>query len=293
MTPRRPPPPAFVAFLLLALLAVCPLAAQVTPAPLEADSAASSPSEETVFSLIFKGGWLMVPIGLCSIIILTYTIERTISLRRSRTIPTGLLDELLARLPGEDSGEEARQEAVGLLDSSRSLLGSLLRPAVQKLDRGAHLVETILAETASKQVHLLKRRIRPFAVVTSLAPLLGLLGTIFGMITCFENAASADAASRAESLAKGIYAALVTTAAGLSVAIPSYVLYHYFLGRVDRIVDELEESATTFVEHVLEENDTSGATPESPGRRGGGAKRSRGGGGSPAASESAPLAAGS
>lgn len=238
-------------------------------APLAAEDAAGAPSapgvirgdEETVFSLIFRGGWLMVPIGLCSIVVLTVAIERAISLRRSRTHPQGLLASVFDALPTTSSGLRRQMDAARRLDASRSVLGAILRIGVLKAHRGPALAETFLSEAAAKQIHFLKRRLRPFSVVASLAPLLGLLGTIYGMITCFENAASTDAASRAESLAKGIYGALVTTAAGLTVAIPSIVLYHYFQARVDRLVDEIEESVNDFLEHYFEEGAPADSAP--------------------------------
>jgi biopolymer transport protein ExbB len=250
---------------LILLLLGAPLAAQKGAEKTAPPADAAVEEGETVFSLILKGGWLMIPIGLCSIVVLTVGIERAISLRRRRTSPPGLLNALFDELPVGDLRKDIRKRTAGRLEGTQSMLGTILAAAVLRIHRGFHLTEAFLSEAASKQVHLLKRRLRPFAVVASLAPLLGLLGTVYGMITCFENAASADAASRAESLARGIYAALVTTATGLTVAIPSYVLYHYFVGRVDRIVDEIEESINTFLEHYFaERKPPKAASPEAP-----------------------------
>ena len=226
------------------------LAAQsVAPPPPEISGVTES--GETIFTLLLKGGWLMIPIVLCSVIVLTLAIERTISLRRSRTIPPDLLDTLYETLPAHGATRSQQKDASQELEQSSSILGEVLQAGVDKLHRGKVVTETFVREAATKQFHILKRRLRPFSVVASLAPLLGLLGTIYGMIVCFENAAAADAAARAESLARGIYGALVTTAAGLSVAIPSLVFYHYFEGRVDRIADTLEESAADIQEHYF------------------------------------------
>jgi biopolymer transport protein ExbB len=206
---------------------------------------------ETVFTLIAKGGLLMWPIGLCSVVVLMFAIERAISLRRGRTLPVGLLEKLFETLPVDDNSPEARERATALLTKKKSILGSVLASGISRLHRGLAPTSTILEEAALKEAHLLQRRIRPFSIVETLAPLLGLLGTIYGMISCFENAVSVDAASRAQSLASGIYVALVTTAAGLSVAIPAKVLFHLFEGKVDRIVDGLEESIELFLDHYF------------------------------------------
>lgn len=238
--------------IVLALLLTAPLLAE-DAVPAAAPPPGLRGEEETVFSLLVRGGWLMVPIGICSIVVLTVAIERAISLRRRRTNPPGLLETVFDSLPSTARDLRRQREVAQNIDAAPSVLGSILRAGILKVHRGPAHTETFLNEAASKQVHLLKRRLRPFYVIGSLAPLLGLLGTVYGMITCFENAASADAASRAESLAKGIYGALVTTAAGLTVAIPSIVLYHYFQGRVDRLVDEFEESVNDFLEHYFED----------------------------------------
>lgn len=239
---------------ILALLAMSafPLAAraQAEPAP-----TAAAESGETIYSLLVKGGLLMWPIGICSVVVLMFAIERAIGLRRRRTIPPGLIESVFETLPKRDYEDKERATALALLDCTRSVLGRVLREGVARLHAGAHATKIILEEAALKETHRMQRRLRPFAVVESLAPLLGLLGTVYGMITCFENAVSVDAASRAQSLAQGIYAALVTTAAGLSVAIPAKVLYHWFEARVDRAVDLLEEKLQTFLDHYFEDTE--------------------------------------
>ncbi|MCZ6792800.1 MAG: MotA/TolQ/ExbB proton channel family protein [Planctomycetota bacterium] len=224
-------------------------------------AAGTEESGETVFSLVLKGGWLMIPIGVCSLVIVTVAIERAISLRRARTIPPNLLENVYSTLPDHGATRSQQRIAAGELEDSDSILGFVLRAGVRKVHRGQVMTESFLGEAAAKHFHRLKRKLRPFSVIASLAPLLGLLGTIYGMITCFENAAAADAAARAESLALGIYSALVTTAAGLSVAIPALVLYHFYEGRVDRIADAVEETAGDFLEHYFGEKRDSVPSP--------------------------------
>ena len=205
--------------LILAFLAAAPVLAEGPPR----DPGKAVPQEaqprETVFSLTVKGGWLMIPIGLCSIIVLTWTIERTISLRRSRLGSPGLVEKLFAVLPPRGRAtKENVAEALAVCDASGTMVARVLRTGVEKIHRDEAHAQSFLEESVAKEVHRLKWNLRPFEICIAVAPLLGLLGTIFGMISCFERTTYADTAARAETLANGIYVALVTTAAGLCVA---------------------------------------------------------------------------
>lgn len=215
------------------------------------DSGAAAP--DTIYTLIMKGGFLMVPIALCSVVVLTVAIERGISLRAARTAPPGLLENVYGLLPRDEPLTGIQRKTAAMLERSSSLLGTILRVGVLKVHRDAAYTEAFVVEATAKEAHRLHRKLRPFSAVGQLAPLLGLLGTIYGMIRCFGEAAAAETATRAETLAQGIYQALVTTAAGLTVAIPSLVLFHYFQGRADRTVDQLEEAATDFLDHYYGE----------------------------------------
>lgn len=207
---------------------------------------------ETVYSLTMKGGWVMIPIALTSLVVLTVAIERAISLRAARVGGNATLDRVLGEIPNRAKATKDQVMAsMARLDAENTVISRVLREGVEKIHRDEMHVQTFLQEAAMKEFHLLKRKLRPLSISASVAPLLGLLGTIFGMITCFENAAAADASSRAESLARGIYEALVTTAAGLCIAIPAVVVYHYLNGRVDNIADDVDETATRFLDYYF------------------------------------------
>lgn len=236
--------------LLLLLLAVPLLTLDFPTEAIAAEEEAVAAPRETVFTLMVKGGWLMIPIGLCSVIVVTWTLERLISLRRARVSAPGLLEEVFETLPRREKADpEDAGAAAGVCDASDTVVGRVLRVGVEKSDRDESHAQTFLEEAAAKEVHVVRRSLRPFEICAAVAPLLGLLGTIFGMIRCFEKTTLADTASRAETLATGIYQALVTTAAGLCVAIPALVIHHYFLGRLDRIQDLVEETASEFLDH--------------------------------------------
>ena len=225
-----------------------PLSSQTVSAP--APKAEAPRSRETVYSLILKGGYRMIPIVICSLVVLTVWIERSISLRKSRIGSPDLLDKIFAAVPSRaDDLPDGMSRAAQLCEGSRTIEGRLIAAGMTRLHRDEARFKTHLEELLEKQLHVLKRSLRPLSTSAAVAPLLGLLGTVFGMITCFESATAVDAVSRSETLTKGIYEALVTTAASLCVAVPALVIFHYFQGRVDRIADRLEESASLLVDH--------------------------------------------
>jgi biopolymer transport protein ExbB len=192
----------------------------------------------------------MIPIGMCSVVVLTWTIERLISLRKARVYSPELLSEMFELVPSRSRAtKEHVKEATAHCESQETIVARVVQAGVEKLHRDESHAQTFLEEAATKEVHLLNRRLRPFEVCVAVAPLLGLLGTVLGMISCFEKASLADTASRADTLASGIYVALVTTAAGLCVAIPALLIHHYFLGRVDKVQDAVEEAASEFLDH--------------------------------------------
>lgn len=210
----------------------------------------ASPGEETVYSLFLKGGSLMYPILLCSVIVVTLAIERAISMRRKRVGAPALLDQVAEAVPSRgEAHPEALDKAAEICAADTTLLGGLLRHGLMRLHRDEAHVQAAMEEAATKEMHRLRRRLRPFAVIATLAPLLGLLGTVIGMILCFGEASAAEATERAQKLADGIYRALVTTAAGLCVAIPSMLLNHFYQGRVDSVIDLFDETATRFLDH--------------------------------------------
>jgi biopolymer transport protein ExbB len=183
-------------------------------------------------------------------ITVTLALERVINFRKARVGSTLLVDQLFEVLPARANATKAQVNAALLVcDHSRSIVGRVLRSGVEKFHRDEAHSQATLEEAAAREGHFLKRRLRPFNVISSLSPLLGLLGTISGMITCFEKATSTDASSRVTTMTQGIYEALVATATGLIIAIAALILYHYFLGAADRVVDRIDESANRFLDH--------------------------------------------
>lgn len=223
--------------MLLNLLAVAPPIVQPAPA------AAESPS---IFDLAVKGGIVMIPIGLCSLVMLAIIAERAIQLRRRNVIPPGFLKGLREALRDPDHDRSA---ALEYCRTRGGPAGRVFGVAVRRLGEPEESLERHINEAGQREVPLLRKRLRVLAVIGSVSTLLGLLGTIFGMIKAFQTvAASAEALGRTELLARGIYEAMITTAAGLIVSIPAVVAYHWLAARADALVDELDRVAAEFVE---------------------------------------------
>lgn len=185
----------------------------------------------------------MYPILLCSVIALAIFLERLYSLRRSRVIPQGFVQELAAFK--ERGGE--REVLVRLCERYDSALARVIKAGVERVSYGLAEVAHAVEGVGQHEAALLSTNLRMMGVISNLAPMLGLLGTVLGMIHAFSVIARAGT-GRPELIASGISEALLTTAAGLIVAIPTLAGYHYLKGKIDRYVVEMEEVALSFLE---------------------------------------------
>ncbi|MEW6251837.1 MAG: MotA/TolQ/ExbB proton channel family protein [Planctomycetota bacterium] len=233
----------------LALLATVPVGSLATALLAQASAQPGAQTGVTVGSVwdfVLKGGILMIPIGICSLIALTVIVERAFSLRRRNVLPPGFLDGLRAALGPDRAG---RQTALEYCRKDPSPLARVALVAVERVGERRELLEQHVAQAGERAVLGLRKYLRTLAVIVSVAPMLGLLGTVFGMIHAFQTvAASAEALGRTELLARGIYEALITTAAGLIVAIPALVGHHWAAARVDRLVVEMDALVVDFIE---------------------------------------------
>jgi len=197
-----------------------------------------------MLEIILAGGWLMAPILLCSTLSVAIIIERFWSLRRSNVVPEGV-----GRMV---EGWAARHELdVKHLNELRSGsgLGRVLAAALTNRHRSRDLIKEAVEDTGRHVVHELERFLNTLGTIAGIAPLLGLLGTVIGMIRVF-SAIMIHGVGNANELAGGISEALITTAAGLTVAIPSYFFYRYFRGMVAEYVISMEEQAINLIEAI-------------------------------------------
>lgn len=202
-----------------------------------------------MLEIIIAGGWLMFPILLCSAIAFGIICERFWSLRRPTVIPANLG----SKVSEWSRNRQLDNEHINLLRRS-SALGAILAAALENRHRSRQIVKEAVEDTGRHVVHSLERFLNTLGTIAGISPLLGLLGTVIGMIKVF-SAIVVSGVGNANELAGGISEALITTAAGLSVAIPSYMFYRYFRGKVDRLVIEMEEQAMALVDAIDRSND--------------------------------------
>ena len=213
----------------------------------EAARDAEVPSVQ-MLELLTKGGWLMAPILLMSLVVVAIGIERALGLRESRILPRKLVAEL-GRL-AESSVFDPRQ-AYQLCQRYPSSAARVIRAMLLKVGRPHAEVESAVAAACQGESDALYSNVRTLNLAASVTPLLGLLGTVWGMIQAFFVTANLpEASNKGEALAQGIYVALVTTFAGLAVAIPAAVLAHYFEGRILRLLRDVENLAASLLPQV-------------------------------------------
>jgi biopolymer transport protein ExbB len=197
-----------------------------------------------VLEIIVAGGWLMAPLILCSILSLTIIAERLWALRRSQVVPTGVGEQV----EGWAVRHELDRRHIDQLRSG-SALGRVLAAALVNRHRSRDLIKEAVEDTGRHVVYRLERFLNTLGTIAGISPLLGLLGTVIGMIKVF-SAILAHGVGNANELAGGISEALITTAAGLTVAIPSFFFYRYFKGRVEEYVVSMEEQAINLIEAI-------------------------------------------
>lgn len=206
----------------------------------------------SLFSIIIAGGPLMIPIGLCSFILVLFSLERLVSLRKSQIVPAPFVTRFLEQL---SSGELNRESALALCDKSDSTVSRIFRAGVLKWGRSAVEVEQAILDAGERAAWELRRFLRAINGIATVSPLLGLFGTVVGMIQSFDSIAVVDStmADQKALIATGISVALITTAAGLTVAIPALVSHLLITGIVDRRIMELDSLGMKVVNLVSAE----------------------------------------
>jgi biopolymer transport protein ExbB len=204
-----------------------------------AQTGEDSPIEMSLLDLYIAGGIFMIPITLLSFVALAFSVERAFALRRSKVLPPALIEgfgEMAA-----DGGFEPRK-AYRLCQQYPSPAATVIRAMLLKVGRPHAEVEQAVKEASDREATRLYTNVRPIALTVTIAPLLGLLGTVQGMIMAFYDTAFAPVGvNKAQFLAEGIYTALITTFGGLTVAIPAACIVHLFEGRIMGRFREIDE----------------------------------------------------
>lgn len=222
------------------------------------EEASSTLASSSLLNRIAAGGWLMVPLGLCSLIVFSLTIERLIALRRSRVIPRPFVRRFTECV---EDGQLSYEEASEICEEFDCPVAEVFQAAVKRWGRPMLEIEQAVMDAGDRVADGLKRFLRVFHAISNVAPLIGLLGTVLGMIEAFEAMSEATRAGNPESLATGISTALITTAGGLFVAIPAYLAYMYFSSKSDQYLNEIDRLCQRVIDCISAEGlETGGKT---------------------------------
>ena len=202
--------------------------------------------------IVKSGGWLMLPIILCAIVAMGIILERFWTLQQKRVIP----EDLTSKVWGWVKKDQLDQKQIQTLHQG-SALGQILAAGLVNRDRDRNVLKDAIEDTGRHVVHELERYLETLGTVAAVTPLLGLLGTVIGMVQVF-TAITTHGVGNPTVLAGGIAQALITTAAGLSVAIPSLIAYRYYRSRVDTLVVDMEKEAIKLVEALQRRTEREG-----------------------------------
>ena len=194
---------------------------------------------------IMRGGFMMVPIILGSVFALAIIIERFWTLQRSRIFPDPFLirmDEMMK------SGRKA--EALSACRENESTIARIMTAGLENTDRPRAEVHESLQLAGRKETSFLSRWIGALGAIAAMEPLMGLLGTVLGLIEAFKEVERLKVVGNPSVVAAGVWQALITTAAGLMIAIPTYAFYRYFRSKVSGMVMEMEQSAFSMLQQM-------------------------------------------
>jgi biopolymer transport protein ExbB len=206
-----------------------------------------------MFDILKAGGWVMYPIILCSVIAMTIIIERFWSLRRRYVLPSGLTQQVSKWVQEGGKVDNKRLEIL----RNNSPLGKVLAAGLMNMDHGREMMKASVEEVGSQIVHELERYLNTLGTIAEIAPLLGLFGTVTGIIRMFA-AIGVVGLGNPSALSAGLSEALIATAAGLAVAIPTVVFYRYFRGLVDELVVSMEQEALKLIDTLHGDRETEG-----------------------------------
>ncbi len=241
-----------------------------TAAPAAAADAPAEPTAATESNLptfvqrLAQGGPLMIPLGVCSLIVLALSLERLIALRRSRVIPRPFVRRFTECV---EDGQLSYDEAAQICDDFDCPVAEVFHAAVKRWGRPVIEIEQAVMDAGDRLADSLRKFLRVFHAISNIAPLLGLLGTVLGMIEAFDTMSSPESMGRPELLASGISVALVTTAGGLCVAIPAYLAYMYFTSKADKYLGDIDSLCQKVIDSISAEGLETGSSRSRKSRR--------------------------
>jgi biopolymer transport protein ExbB len=222
-----------------------PLLLQViAPAPeVQVETAPTTEVSMSLLDILLRGGWVMVPIGILSILTIYLFVERYLTLRRAKTDPRRFTDHVAEYIrDGDIAG------AIGYCKAQDTAISRILRKGLERLGRPIQEIQDAVNAAGKHETYDLEKRTDFLASIAAIAPMLGFLGTVVGMIRAFLQIQTMQGQVNPSVLAGGIWEALVTTAAGLAVGILALFAYNFLLNRILRVVNDLERAATDFID---------------------------------------------
>jgi biopolymer transport protein ExbB len=217
-----------------------------------------------VFDLLSRGGMLMFPIGFCSIVALGIFLERLWSLQRNKVMPPRFLevaDNLLR--------QDRHADAEAMCHGSDTPIARVLEVGIRYAGRDRDLIKDVMEETGQREIHFMERFTGLLGSIATISPLLGLLGTVTGMIGVFQSVVNQSATGAVVNpglLAGGIWEALITTAAGLVVAIPAFLGHRHIIAMVDRYAVEMVDVSLKALEYLVPAAQRPTSKPTEPAR---------------------------
>ncbi len=195
-----------------------------------------------MFEIISAGGWLMLPILLSSVVALAIIVERAMLLQKKKVMPDELVGQVLS-WADQKKLDEAHVDNI----ATGSPMGQIVAVALRNAGKDRELIKEAIEDTGRHVIHELERYLNTLGTVATVTPLMGLLGTVIGMIKVFTAIVDFGVGDPTV-LAAGISEALITTAAGISVAIPTVMAYRYFRGRIESLVVQMEKQTLHLVD---------------------------------------------
>jgi biopolymer transport protein ExbB len=230
---------------------------QATPLPPDTFAVAAPPAESlTLLDIFLRGGWVMLPIALLSVLSVYLFVERLLVLRRARTDPHRFMQHVSEYVRGGDiSG------AIGYCKAQETPIARILQRGLERLGRPIAEIQDAVQAAGKHETYSLEKRTDLLASAAAIAPMLGFLGTVIGMIRAFQQVQTLQGAVNPAALASGIWEARVTTAFGLAVGILALFFYNFLMNRIARAVNAMERAATEFIDLLQSPSETRRRVP--------------------------------
>ncbi|MFQ3213893.1 MAG: biopolymer transport protein ExbB [Marivirga sp.] len=216
-----------------------------------ADTAAVSAADSSVnlFDLVLKGGFVMIPLLLLSIIAIAIFVERMMTLKKADKAPKGLLNQVKSLVSNGKINE-----AKALCNLENSPIAKMLEKGISRIGSPLKNIEVSIENVGKIEIYRLEKNLSTLATISGAAPMIGFLGTVTGMIQAFIAIAQEEGSVSPKLLSEGIYEAMITTAAGLAVGIIAYLGYNYLVTQVQKVIHKMEYTSVEFIDLLQEPN---------------------------------------